>query len=128
MSHDPHEEVQARLKTRIIKGEHRDKSDFKNDVHVELGDNLLLVVEAKPEFGEERSNPHWQMMAYIRAYYMQMRCCRHVGQSPLPAVLIALYGMFVPLARYPPADVFQGHVLTHLGLSFVLMDLCKWKH
>ena len=126
-SHDPHEEVWARLTTRIIKGECRDKSDFKNDVHVELGDNLLLVVEAKPEFGEERSNPHWQMMAYVQAYYMQMRCCHHVGQSPLPAVLIALYSMFVPLARYPPADVFQGHVSMHLGLSFVLMDLCKWK-
>ena len=57
-SHDPHEEVQARLMTGIIKGERRDKSDFKNDVHVELGDNFLLVVEAKPEFGEEHSNPH----------------------------------------------------------------------
>jgi hypothetical protein len=28
----------------------------------------------------------------------------------------------------PPADAFQGRVLTHLQLLFVLMELCKWKH
>ena len=69
-----------------------------DDGFVELGDNRLLVVEAEPELGEESSNPHWQMMAYIRAYYMQERCYHRVGQSPLPAILIVLYGMFIPLA------------------------------
>ena len=57
------------------------------------------MMEAKSELGEETSNPHWQMMAYVRTYYMQTRCCHRVGQSPLPAVLIAFYGMFIPLAR-----------------------------
>ena len=69
-SHDtplrPHEEVRARLTTAIIKGERKDKKcDFKTHGHVELGDNLLLVAEAKPELGEESSDPHWQMMAYV---------------------------------------------------------------
>jgi hypothetical protein len=32
---------------------------------VELGDNLLLVMEAKPELGEEFSNPHQEAMAYV---------------------------------------------------------------
>jgi hypothetical protein len=95
----PHEEVRARLTTAILKGEHRDKKrDFQTDGHVELGDNLLLVVEAKPELGEESSDPHWQMMAYVRAYYMQERCSYRVGQSPLPALLISFYGMFIPSA------------------------------
>ena len=102
-SHDTplqsHEEVRAKLTTAIIKGESRDKRyNFKIDGHVVLGDNLLLVVGVKPELGEESSNPHWQMMAYIRAYYMQERCYYRVGQFPLPAILIALYGMFIPLA------------------------------
>ena len=62
-SHDtplrPYDEVRARLTTAIIKGERRDKKhDFETDGHVELGDNLLLVVEAKSELGEESSNPH----------------------------------------------------------------------
>ena len=126
-SHDPHKEVRARLSTAIIM-EHRYKYDVMIDGHVELGDNLLLVVEVKHELGEVCSNPHWQMMAYVREYYMQRRCRHQVGQSPLPALLIALYGMFIPLARYPPADVFQGHVSTHPQLSFVPTDLCKWKH
>jgi hypothetical protein len=94
-----HEEVRARLTTTILKGEHRDKEpDFQTDGHVELGDNLLLVVGANPELGEESSDPHWQMMAYVRAYYMQERCYYRVGQSPLPAILIASYGMSIPLA------------------------------
>jgi len=105
-SHDtplrPYDEVRARLTTAIIKGERRDKKhDFETDGHVELGDNLLLVVEAKSELGEESSDPHWHAMAYVRAYYMQKRCNYRVGQSPLPAVLIAFYGMFIPLASMP---------------------------
>ena len=101
-SHDtslrPHE-VRAKLTTTIIKGPRRE--DFGTDGHVELGDNLLLLVEAKPELGEESSNPHWQAMAYVRAYYMQERCYYRVGQSPLPAILITFYGMFIPLASMP---------------------------
>ena len=89
-----HEEVRARLRTTI-------ERDFETGGHVELGDNLLLIVETKSELGEEASNPHWQMMAYVRAYYMQNRCYYRVGQSPLPPVLIAFYGMFIPLARIP---------------------------
>ena len=86
-SHDaplqPHKEVRARLTTAIIKGKRRDKKHyFEIDGHVELGDNLLLVVEANPELGEEPSNLHWQMMAYVRAYHMQTRCYNCVGQSP----------------------------------------------
>jgi hypothetical protein len=100
-SHDTHlrahEEVRARLTTAIIKGESKSESDYKTDGHVELGDNLVLVVEAKPELGELPSNPHWQLMADVRAYYMQKRCNYRVGQSPLPAILIALYGMLTPL-------------------------------
>jgi hypothetical protein len=104
-SHDtslrPHE-VRANLTTAIIKGPRRDKKeDFETDGHVELGDNLLLLVEAKPEIGEEPSSPHWQAMAYVRAYYMQERCRYRVGQSPLPAILITFYGMFIPLASMP---------------------------
>ncbi len=100
--HDEDHEVRARLTTTIIKGERRDKKhDIETDGHVELGDNLLLVVEAKSELGEESSNPHWQAMAYVRAYYMQKRCNYRVGQSPLPAVLIGFYGMFIPLASMP---------------------------
>jgi hypothetical protein len=104
-SHDtsllPHE-VRAKLTTAIIKGPLRNKKqDFETDGHVELGNNLLLLVEAKPELGEESSNPHWQAMAYVRAYYMQERCYRRVGQSPLPAILITFYGMFIPLASMP---------------------------
>jgi hypothetical protein len=78
-------------------GESKSKSDYKTDGHVELGDNLVLAVEAKPELDELPSNPHWQLMAYVRAYYMQKRCSYRVGQSPLPAILIAFYGMFTPL-------------------------------
>ena len=97
-SHDaplrPHEEVRARLTTATIKGKRRDKKhDFETDSHVELGDNLLLVVEAKPELGEEPLNRHWQMMAYVRAYYMQTNCYNRVGQSLLPAILIAFYSI-----------------------------------
>jgi hypothetical protein len=77
------------------------KYDFETDGHVELGDNLLLVVEAKSELGEESSNPHWQAMAYVRAHYMQERCYYRVGQSPLPAILITFYGTFIPLASMP---------------------------
>jgi len=129
----PHEEARARLSTAVIKGEPGDKKyDFKTDGHVELGDNLLLVVEAKPELGEESSDPHWQMMAYVRAYYMQERCYYRVGQSPLPAILIAFYGMFIPLAsmwlHVHLLMAFQGRVSTHLRLSFVPTDLCKLKH
>jgi hypothetical protein len=94
--------VRARLTTAIIKGPRRDKKqDFETDGHVELGDNLLLLVEAKPELGEESSNPHWRAMSYVRAYYMQERCYHRVGQSPLPAILITFYGMFIPLASMP---------------------------
>jgi len=97
-SHDtylrPHEEVRARLPTAVIKGEPRDG-------HVELGDNLLLVVDTKSELGEEASNPHWQAMAYVRAYYMQKRCYYLVGQSPLPVLLITFYGMSIPLVSIP---------------------------
>ena len=101
MSLRPHEEVQARLTT-ILKGKRKDrKRDFETDGHVELGDNLLLVMEAKSELGEESSNPHWRSMAYVRAYYMQERCHYRVGQSPLPAILIAFYGMSIPLASMP---------------------------
>ena len=105
-SHDtplgPHEEVRASLTTTIIKGERRDKEhDFETDGHVELGDSLLLVVGTNPELGEEPSNPHWRTMAYVRAYYMQNRCYYRVGQSPLPAILIGIYGMFTPLASMP---------------------------
>jgi hypothetical protein len=104
-SHDtslrPHE-VRAKLRTAIIKGPRRNKKqDFETDGHVELGDNLLLLVEAKPEVGEGSSNPHWEAMAYVRAYYMQERCYYRVGQSPLPAILITFYGMFIPLASMP---------------------------
>jgi len=128
-SHDtslrPHE-VRAKLTTAIIKGPRRDKKrDFETGGHVELGNNLLLLVEANPELGEGSSNPHWQAMAYVRAYYMQERCYR-VGQSPLPAILITFYGMFIPLASMP--TLFQGRVSTHLRLLFVPTDLCKWKH
>ena len=62
----PHEEVRARLTTEIINGKCKDeKHDFETDGHVELGDNLLLVVQARPELGKAYSNPHWQMMAYV---------------------------------------------------------------
>ena len=45
--------------TAITQGEPTDKKrDFEADGHVELGDNLLLV-EAKPEVGEQSSDPHW---------------------------------------------------------------------
>ena len=47
-------EVQARLMTAITQGEPTDKKrDFQTDGHVELGDSLLLLVEAKPEIGEQ---------------------------------------------------------------------------
>ena len=86
----------------IIKEKHRDKKhDFETGGHVELGNNLLLVVKARPKLGEEPSNPHWQMMAYVQAYNMQTQCYDHVGQSPLPAILIAFYGMFIPLVSMP---------------------------
>jgi hypothetical protein len=102
-SHDTplraHEEVRARLTTAIMKGESKTNSDYRTDGHVELGDNLILAVEAKSELGELPSDPHWQLMAYVRAYYMQKRCNYRIGQSPLPAILIALYGMFTPLTR-----------------------------
>jgi hypothetical protein len=46
--------------TAITQGEPTDKKrDFETDGHVELGDNLLLLVEAKPEVGEQSSDPHW---------------------------------------------------------------------
>ena len=61
----------ARLSTVIIKGQRNSKHDFVTDGHVELGDNLLLLVEANYELGKGSSNPHWQVMAYVRAYYMQ---------------------------------------------------------
>jgi hypothetical protein len=89
-----HEEVRPRLTTAIIKGELKSKSDYKTDGHVELRDNLILAVEARLELGELPSDPHWQLMAYVRAYYMQQRCKHRVGKSPLPAILIAFYGMF----------------------------------
>ena len=89
--------LQARLTSVITKGGPRSKSDYKTDGHVELGDYLLLAVEGKRELGELPSNPHWQLMAYFRAYYMQERCSHHVGRSSLPAILIAIYGMFIPL-------------------------------
>ncbi|KAH9966311.1 hypothetical protein BJV74DRAFT_869417 [Russula compacta] len=82
----------ARLSTAIIKGKSSSKHDFVTDGHVELGDNLLLLVEAKPELGKGSSNPHWQAMAYVRAYYMQKRCFYRVGRSPMPAILITFYG------------------------------------
>jgi hypothetical protein len=67
-----HDEVRARLMTSIMKGERRHKkNDFETNGHVKLGDNLLLLVEAKSELCEESSDPHWQAMAYFRAYYMQ---------------------------------------------------------
>ena len=105
LSHDarlqPHE-VRARLMTAIMQGEPTDKKrDIETDGHVELGDNLLLLVEAKPEIGEESSDPHWQSMAYVRSFYMQPRCRYRVGQSPLPAILITFYGVFIPLASMP---------------------------
>ena len=55
----------ARLSTVIIKGQSSSKHDFVTDGYVELGDNLLLLVEAKPELGKGSSNPHWQAMAYV---------------------------------------------------------------
>jgi len=96
----PHEEVQLRLSTLIVKGEHRDnRYDYATDGHVELGDNLLLVTGGKPELGEGSTNPHWRLMSYVRAYYMQKRCSYRDGQSCLPAILIAYYGIFTPLVR-----------------------------
>ena len=97
---EPHERDRPRLSTAILRGEQRDKrSDYATDGHVELGDNLLLAIEGNPELGEESTNPHWQLMSFARAYYMQKRCSYRVGQSCLPAILIAYYGMFNPLAR-----------------------------
>ena len=96
----PHEEVRPRLSTVIMKGQHRDnRCDYETDGHVELGDNPLLVTEGKPELGESSMDPHWQLMSYVRAYYMQERCSYRIGQSCLPAILIAYYGMFIPLTR-----------------------------
>ena len=96
----PYGRDQPRLSTEILKGKQRDRrSDYVTDGHVELGDNLLLATEGRPELGEESTNPHWQLMSHARAYYMQKRCSYRVGQSCLPAILIAYYGMFNPLAR-----------------------------
>jgi hypothetical protein len=88
--------VRPRLSTAIIKGEHEDsRHDYVTGGHVELGDNLLLVMESELELGEGFTGPHWQLMAYTRTYYMQKRCSYRVGQSCLPAVLIAYYGIFI---------------------------------
>ena len=126
----PHE-VRPRLLTAIIKGEHEDsRHDYATDGHVELGDNLLLVTESELELGEGSSNPHWQLMAYTRAYYMQKRCSYRVGRSCLPAVLIAHYGTLIScnIARLLKLEAFQGPVSTLLRLSFVPTDRCKLKH
>ena len=97
----PHK-VRAKLTTAIIKGPRRDKKqDYETDGYVELGDNLLLLVDANSELGEGSSNPHRRAMGYVRAYYMQERCYYRVGQSPLPAILITFYGMFIPLVSMP---------------------------
>ena len=48
--------------------EHIDtKCDYDPDGHVELGDNILLITEGKLELGEGSTDPHWQLMAYVRA-------------------------------------------------------------
>ena len=113
----------------VVQGEHIDtKCDYETDGHVELGENILLITEGKLELGEGSTDPHWQLMAYVRAYYTQKRSTYRVGQSRLPVILLAYHGAFIPLVSVLAADAFQGHISTHLGLSFVPTDQCKWKH
>ena len=96
----PHEEVRPRLATVITRGEDRDaRCDHETDGHIELGDNLLLVTQCMLELGEGSTDPHRQLMEYVRAYYMQKRCSYRVGQSCLPVILMAYYGVFIPLVR-----------------------------
>src|SRR5258708_39092932 len=76
-----------------------ERKKYGTDGHVEMGDYVLLITEGKRELGELSADPHWQLMAYFRAYYAQKRCSYKVGESCLPAILIAYYGMFIPLAR-----------------------------
>jgi len=87
-----------------MRGEHIDtRYDYGTDGHVELGDNLL-VTEGKLELGEGSIDPHWQLMAYVRACYMQKRCIYRVGQSCLPVILLACHGAFIPLVRVLAAE------------------------
>ena len=91
----PHE-VRPRLATVIT----RDTGcDLETDGHVEFGDNLLLVTQCMLELGERSTDPHQQLMTHVAAYYMQKRCSYRVGQSCLPVILIAYYGVFIPLVR-----------------------------
>ena len=105
----PYQEVRPRLATTVINGERRDRiHDYHTHGHVELGDNLLLVTQGNLKLGERSTNPHWQLMTCVRAYYMQKRCSYRVGQSCLPVILIAYYGAFIPLVRVLACQRISG--------------------
>jgi len=85
------------------------RKNYGTDGHVEMGDYVLLITEGKRELGELSADPHWQLMAYFRAYYAQKRCSYKVGESCLPAILVAYYGWSVhPFGETPRlfADAF----------------------
>ncbi len=52
-------------------------------------------MQGKPELGKLSADLHLQLMGYFQVYYVQKRCSYKVGESCLPALLIAYYGMFI---------------------------------
>ena len=75
------------------------RRDYGTDGHVEMGDYILLITEGKHKLSKLSVDPHWWLMAYFQVYYAQKWCSDNVGESCLPAILIAHYGMFIPFAR-----------------------------
>jgi len=75
------------------------RRDYETDGHVEIGDYILLITEGKHKLGELSVDLHWWLMAYFQAYYTQKQCSNNVGESCLPAILVAHYGMFIPFSR-----------------------------
>ncbi len=89
------EDTEFESKITIMDG--KKEANFMTDGHEESDNKtLILLEEIKSERGETAADPDWQMMSYVRAFYMEEWSRGHVGTSCLPVLCLSANGVRAP--------------------------------